>query len=324
MKAAAAPLLLVALILFFSAAPPAHALEKKVMGDVTVPEGETVEEVRTAWGDIVVEGEVEGDVSSGFGNVEIRGPVGGDVQAGFGDVSVDAPVAGDVRVGLGDLRLDDDARVGEDVSLGSGRSNLHPDAEVGAANAANMVGDLDEEGPSGASSGVVGWAVMTLGLAAAAVLLAVVAPGPLRASARSLEGAPGRSLLVGVGSLPAMVVASVLLAVTGVGILLLVLAWPAYLVLVLFGALVAAYFLGRKVVLVTGRYRAGDALAAVVGAVLVSAAYQVPFLGGLLFAALALLGTGGAVLAFLTGRRSRAPRPTYASYEDYLQARRDA
>ena len=187
-----------------------------------------------------------------------------------------------------------------------------------------MASDFDEDSPLEAFSDAIGWGVMTLGLAAAAVLLAVAAPGPLRASARSLEGAPVRSLLLGVGSLPAMLVASVLLAITGVGILLLFLAWPAYFALVLFGVLVAAYFLGRKVVLVTGRYRAGDALAAVVGALLVSVAYQIPFVGGLLFAALAFLGTGAAVLAFFTRRRSRTPRPTCAPYEEYLQGRRDA
>jgi hypothetical protein len=123
---------------------------------------------------------------------------------------------------------------------------------------------------------------------------------------------------------PAAVVVSILLAITGVGILLILLLWPAYLALVLFGVLVTAYFLGRKVVLATGRYRAGDALAAVVGAVLVSVAYLIPVLGSLVLAVLALLGTGAAVLALLTRRPLGTPRTTYASYEDYLKDRRDA
>jgi hypothetical protein len=122
---------------------------------------------------------------------------------------------------------------------------------------------------------------------------------------------------------PAAVIVSILLAITGVGILLILLLWPAYLALVLFGALVSAYFLGRKVMFATRRYRAGDALAAAVGAFLVSAAYLIPVLGGLVFAALALLGTGAAVLALLTRRPFGTPRTTYASYEDYLKDRRD-
>ncbi|HKH75913.1 MAG TPA: polymer-forming cytoskeletal protein [Rubrobacteraceae bacterium] len=327
MRAAAAPfflpaLLLAALILLPPA--PAHALEKGMMEDMVVEKGETVSEVRTAMGDVRVEGEVEGDVSSGVGDIKVRGPVGGDVEAGVGDVWIDAPVRGDVDVGLGDLHLGDGARIGGSVSRGVGKIDRHPEAMVGGDEVAGVTfdEDFDEDSPLGAFSDWIGWGVMTLGLAAAAVLLAVAAPGPLRASARSLEGAPGRSLLLGVGSLPAMIVVSILLFFTVVGGLLIPLLWPAYLALVVFGALVAVYFLGRKVVLATGRYRAGDALAAVVGALLVSAAYQIPFLGGLVLAGLAFLGTGAAVLALLTRRRTR--RPNYASYEEYLRARRDA
>ena len=325
MRAAAAPYFLPALILaamVLLPSTPAHALDKQVIGDVAIPEDQTVEEVRTAWGDVVVEGKVEEDVSSGVGDVLIRGPVGGDVEVGAGDVRVDAPVGGDVNVGNGDIYLESGAQVGGEISQGSGRLFRDDGADAGGKGTFGMASDFGEDSPLGAFSDWIGWGVMTLGLAAAAVLLAVAAPGPLRASARSLEGAPGRSLLLGVGSLPAMIVVSILLFFTVVGGLLLPLLWPAYLALVVFGALVAVYFLGRKVVLATGRYRAGDALAAVVGAVLVSAAYQIPFLGGLVFAGLVFLGTGASVLALLTRRRTR--RPAYASYEEYLRARRDA
>ena len=75
---------------------------------------------------------------------------------------------------------------------------------------------------------------------------------------------------------------------------------------------------------VLSNYRAGDALAATVGAVLVSVAFQIPFLGGIVFVALALLGTGAAFLALLSRRRpGGAPHATYASYEDYLRDRRE-
>lgn len=301
-----------------------QAAEKKVLGDILVPEGESAEEVRTVWGDVTVEGSVKGDVETGVGDVWIEGPVGGDVDVGSGDVHVNAPVGGDVDVGNGDVYLESGAQVRGEVSYHSGRLYLHPNAVVGGPPAAGMASDFGDDSLVGAFSDTIGWAVMTLGLIAAAVLLAVVAPRPLRASARSLEAAPGKSLVLGLGSVPAAIVISVLLAVTGVGVMLLLLLWPAYLALVLFGALVVAYFLGRKIVLVTGRYRAGDALAAAVGAFLVSAVCLIPVLGGLVFAVLALLGTGAAVWSLLTHRPLGASRATYASYEDYLRDRREA
>lgn len=302
---------------YFFSVDPAQASEKKVMGDRVVEEGESVEEISTAWGDVLVKGRVEGDINSGFGDIEVEGPVDGDVEAGFGNVRINAPVGGDVEAGFGDLDLDEGAQVAGRVYVGHGSRTDHPDAEVHGIQAAGMAFDDDDDSTLEIFSDVIGWLVLTSLLVGAAVLLAVVVPRPLRASARSLESSPVRSFVLGVGSVPVAIILVLLLAITVVGALLLV---PAYLMLLLFGLLVTAYFLGRKVVLVTGRYRAGDALAAAVGAVLVAATLWIPFLGGLIFFVLALLGTGAAVLALLTRRRQgAAPRATYASYEDYLR-----
>jgi hypothetical protein len=301
-------------------AAPAYASEKRVMGDRVVEEGETVEEISTAWGDVLVKGYVEGDIHSGFGDIEVEGPVDGDVEAGFGNVRINAPVGGDVEAGFGDLDLDQGAQVAGRVYVGHGSRMDHPDAEVHGIQAAGMTFD-DEDSALEVFSDVIGWLVLTSLFVGASVLLAVAAPRPLRASARSLEASPGRSFVLGVGSVPVVIVLVFLLAITVVGALLLV---PAYLALLLFGLLVTAYFLGRKIVLATGRYWAGDVLAAAVGAVLVAATLWIPFLGGLVFFALALLGTGAAVLAVLARRRQGStPRTTYASYEDYLRERGD-
>lgn len=323
MTQARAALLIPALLLAYLAfsASPAQALEKEILGNVVVEEGEVADEVSTVWGDVVVRGRVTGDVHSGFGDVTAEGPVGGDVKAGFGDVRVSGPVGGNVKAGFGDMLLLDGARVAGEARLGYGSmKEHHPDASVGGVQTAVM----DDESLSGASSGTIVRGVATLGFAAAALLLAVVAPRPLKASARLVGSAPGRSLLVGILSVPVVIAGSVLLALSGVGLLLLPFAWPAYLVTLLFGALVAAYFVGSRVVLATGRYRGGDALATVVGALLVSAVSLIPILGGLLLAGLVLLGTGAALSALVARRPFfGSPRPTYASYEDYLRAQRE-
>jgi cytoskeletal protein CcmA (bactofilin family) len=306
-------------------ASPALASEKKVMGDVVVKEGETVDEISTAWGDVRVEGQVEGDVRSGFGDIEINGPVGGDVDAGFGNVNINGPVEGDVKAGFGDLSLEKSAQVDGEVYVGHGTIQEHSEAQHQGNRTVGMFSGFEGEEPPFEVSflGVIGWSLMTLMLIGAAVLLAVAAPRPLKAATRSLETSPGRSLVLGLGSLPATVVVLILLAFTGVGLLLIPLLLPAYLVLLLFGVLVTAYFLGRRVVLAAGRYRSGDALAATVGAILVAVIFLIPFVGGLVLAILALLGAGAAVSALLARQRPRrgAPLATHASYEDYLRDR---
>src|SRR5215218_179416 len=96
---------------FLLLAGPAHAAEKRVMGDRVVEEGESVEEVSTAWGDVLVKGDVEGDVHSGFGGVGVDVPVCGDDEAGFWNVRINAEGGDDVKDGFDELHLEEGAKV---------------------------------------------------------------------------------------------------------------------------------------------------------------------------------------------------------------------
>ncbi len=319
-------------------APPAYAGERSVFRDVVVESNGYADKVSTIFGDVRVRGPVAGDVHSARGDVEIEGRCGGDVNAGFGDVTVREPVEGDVDAGFGDVYVH--SRVGGVVDADHGDVYLRPGAELAArprvGNGQVYMNDGAEVyGPKGAGMmsdfgsgkdrdffGFVGWFFAAAGFAACAVLAAVISPKALSAAARRAEEAPGRSLFFGLASIPAVLLLSVVLAVSVVGVPLLLLLAPAYLALVFYGALVAAFFVGRKVVLATGHYRSGNALAAAVGALLVSAATVIPFLGDLLLFALASLGTGAAILALIS--RRRVPRTPYPSYEAYVHDRRDA
>lgn len=317
---------------------PAQALEKQAWGDVVVEQGETVPDVSTAVGNVTVEGKVEGDVRSGIGNiavveggevgddikagrgdVEVNGPVGGGIEAGIGDVYVNAPVRGNIEVGRGDLEVEDGARVLGWASLGSGEFRGDKDAVAGAV-FTDPRPHMDHDPHWFGIADLVGWAFGTAVFAACAVLLAVLAPGPLLAAARRAEESPGWSLLFGMASVLVVFVFCVVLAVSIVGIPLLLLLAPAYLALVFFGALVAAYFVGRRIVFATGHYRRGNVLAAVVGGLVVAAVYLIPVLGGILIYGLALFGTGAAILALFSRRRP----PNYPSYEDYVRDSREA
>lgn len=317
---------------------PAYALEKSVFRDVTVERGTHAGEVSTVFGDARVRGPVAGDVHSAFGDVTVEQRVGGSVNSGFGDITVSAPVRGEVDAGFGDVRVN--SFVGGDIDVDHGGIVLGPDTIVmghvrpGSGEVEQSSGAVLHQGmgagmmPDFGSSedddliGYLGWFFAAAGFAACVVLTAVVAPRSLSAAARRAEEAPGWSLLIGLVSAPAVLVLSVALAVSVVGVPLLLLLAPAYLALVFYGALVAAYSLGRKVLLAAGRYRSGNALAATVGAFLVAAAALIPFLGELLVFALALLGTGASILALASRRRTR--RPAFPSYEAFVRDHRDA
>jgi cytoskeletal protein CcmA (bactofilin family) len=312
---------------------PAHAAEQRLVGDVVVGHRAVEHDVSTGAGDLEVRGRVEDDVHSGFGDVLVTGKVNGDIDAGFGDVKIEGPVEGDVRAEFGDVYVN--APVKGDIHAGWGEVDLGPDADISGnlecegceitGNRGAVKGDMmargmaidfdDSHGPS--IIGFFGWLFAALAFAACAVLAAVVAPRPLASAARRAEESPGRSFVYGLISLPAFFVLCVALAVTIIGIPLLVLLVPAYLALLFFGALVAAFFIGTRVLMVTGRYRVGNALAAVVGAMILAATTFIPVLGDLLLYALSLFGAGAIILALF----SRRPRASHPSYEAYVRDR---
>jgi cytoskeletal protein CcmA (bactofilin family) len=313
---------------------PAYAAEDRLVGDVVVSSGAVEPEVstgagnvevhglvrnyvRAGLGDVYVDGTVGGDIDAGFGDVEIEGRVGGDVHAEVGDVYVNAPVKGDVDVGRGDVTLGPNAAISGNLEFGSGEIAGDENAVEGAIVSEGMPSHFSESDGTDIL-GFVGWLFVALAFAACTVLAAVLAPRPLAAAARRAEEYPGRSFVYGLVSLPTVFVLCVVLAVSIVGIPILLLLAPAYLALLFFGALVAAFFLGSRVLLVTGRYRVGNALAAVVGALILAATTLIPVLGDLILSALVLLGTGAAILALFSRRR---PRAAYPSYEDYVRDR---
>jgi cytoskeletal protein CcmA (bactofilin family) len=312
---------------------PAHAAEEQLVGDVVVGRQGVENDVSTGAGDLEVRGLVEDDVHSGYGDVLVSGKVGGDIDAGLGDVKIEGPVEGDVRAEFGNVYVN--APVKGDVNVGWGDVDLGPDAEIsgnlecegceitgnrgavkGDMMARGMALDFDESHGPGII-GFVGWLFAALAFAACAVLAAVVAPRPLTSATSRAEESPGRSFVYGLVSLPVFFLLCVVLAVSIIGIPLLLLLVPAYLALLFFGALVAAFFIGTRVLMVTGGYRVGNALAAVVGAIILAATTFIPVLGDLLLYALSLLGTGAIILALF----SRRPRASHPSYEAYVRDR---
>jgi hypothetical protein len=309
---------------------PAHAAEERLVGDVVVDHRGVEHDVSTGFGDLEVRGLAQDDVHSGFGDILVTGEVRGDVNAGFGDVKIEGPVEGDVRAEFGDVYVND--RVEGDVNVGWGDVELGPRAEIlgnlecegceitgnrsavkGDMMARGMAIDFDEShGPS--IIGFFGRLFAALAFSACAVLAAVVAPRPLSSAASRAEESPGRSFIYGLVSLPVIFVLCVVLAVSIIGIPLLLLLVPAYLALLFFGALVAAFFIGTRVLMVTGRYRVGNALAAVVGAMILAATTFIPVLGDLLLYALSLLGTGAIILTLFSRRSPRASHPSYEAY----------
>ncbi len=222
-------------------------------------------------------------------------------------------MGGDVELGRGDLKLGPEAVVRGDLHYGSGEFTGDTEDVTGTFRAGGMGPGMDHDPDDFGVLSVLGWMFAAALFTACSVLAAVLTPRQLTAVTRRAETSPGLSLVLGIVTVPAFVVLCIVLAVSIIGIPLLLLLAPAYLALVFYGALAAAYLIGRRVVFAARREHVGNAMAAVVGALILAVAYLIPVLGGLLVYGFALFGTGACILALASRRRSGA-YPTFGAF----------
>lgn len=246
---------------------------------------------------------IEGDVVAVFGSVRVDGEVAGNAVAVFGSVELGprASVSGDAVAVLGALDAAEGSRVtGESVSVG-----LLP-LTFGLPALPFVLATIG-----------LGWLVTLF----FGWMFALLFPERLVRVAQAASRRTAASFALGVLSGPLAVVATVLLAVTVVGVVLAVLMPFAFVVLVYAGQISAAYVLGCKLLRrapgtgsAIGAIAAASTLVAaffVIGAVLWTSAGMVrtvalffDLVGLLLLLGLSCIGTG----AFLLSRFGSAPR----------------
>jgi hypothetical protein len=251
---------------------------------------------------------VFGDVVAVFGSVDVAGIVTGDVVAVFGSVRLQpgASVNGDVVAVGGRLHQEEGSQInGETVSV-----SFLP-FEWGVPPLNIILGAI-----------AAGWLVTTL----CGALFAWVAPTRMLRVAVTCSRRTAASLVLGVISVPLMLMAVVLLLVTVIGIPLAVLLPVAFALMGFAGQIVATYVLGSKLM----RRRLGEgnlippfvvgntfvaAMFALGMALAVGAVSARPF--GVFFMSLALLlhsglgciGTGAFLLSRLGARPADVTLP---------------
>ncbi|MFB6094769.1 MAG: polymer-forming cytoskeletal protein [Halanaeroarchaeum sp.] len=145
-------------------APVVGPLAQTAAGTVVVNEGETVGDLQTVAGTVLIRGTVTGDVSVVAGDVVIAetARVAGGVSGAAGSLHIAGTVDGPVQFAAGSVVIGPAATVGGDLSIGAGTLRLAGrvagDARVGAetitvAPTARVGGDLRYDGDLRVQSG---------------------------------------------------------------------------------------------------------------------------------------------------------------------------
>ncbi len=292
--------------------------------DAYLPADETADTVVSIFGSSTSAGEARDGVVSIFGDTRVTGRVGDAVVAVFGDTYVNSRVGGDVAAVFGNLELGPEADVrGEAVAVG-GSIKRHPDAEVrGGIQQVSFAGEFAQfrwlrpwvehclllGRPLALEPGLE-WAWwLTFGFLAFYVLIALLFGGAVQKCAETLETHPGETTLASLAMVFLSPIFILLLSITVIGIVFVPFFVLALFIAGLFGKAVVLAVLGRRVTRVfDGGPFAHVAVAVVIGGLIVTALYLVPFLGFIVYKVVGILGLGVVAYTLLLILRARAPQ----------------
>lgn len=268
--------------------------------------------VTVAGYDLDIGAAVGGNLRAGGRTVRIAGPVGGSALVSAGSLTLDAPVAGDAALDASNITFGPDAAVAGRLALyGPGADSVAVPEGVAPPDRIERHPDASapESGPLGtATVGEAGWRVLAVGfvvgvvvLAVLAFLVALVAPRSVEGLSARLADEPVRAVWIGFLTLSALLGACVVAVLTIVGVLAVPVILLVTGILCFLGYLVAVYVVGRAVWARFDRLppdTVGErAIAALIGAAVVSVVGLVPFVGWPLLLLLTLAGLGALAIA---------------------------
>jgi uncharacterized RDD family membrane protein YckC len=300
--------------------------ERVAIGHSThLPAGEKASAVVAVFGSATSDGEVSDAVVAVLGNSRATGPVGDSVVAVLGNVYVNSKVGDAVVAVLGNVELGPKADVGGDVVAVGGKITKDPTAVVrGQQHNVSFLGALGDLewlrawfkhclllGRPLAIGPHLGWVwIPAFGFLALYVVLALLFSGGMEKCVLTLETQPGYSILAALLSVLLAPIATILLAVTGVGLFVIPFLVAGMFFATLFGKAVMLAWLGRRITRLFGDGPLNHiAMAVLFGGIIVLGIYLVPFLGFIVFKLLAWIGLGVVIYTLLLGmkREKRAP-----------------
>ena len=276
--------------------------------------------VVAVFGSATSEGEVADAVVSVLGNTRVTGPVGDAAVAVFGSTYVNSKVGDAVVAVFGNVELGPDADVSGDVVAVGGSVKRDPKAVVhGEVHNISFGGAFSDMewlrswfvncvlyGRLLAFGPHLMWAWwIALGFLAFYVVLALLFGQGVEKCTETLEQRPGYTILAALLTVLLAPVAFVLLAITGVGLVLVPFLAAGLFFAGLFGKVVMLGWLGRRITRLFGINH--PALAVLVGGVILLGLYTVPILGIILYKLLGWIGLGVVVYTLLLGMKREKP-----------------
>jgi uncharacterized RDD family membrane protein YckC len=315
------------------AGEPPDAVESVEDAVEVIRERVRIPEVIQVGGDGVVERDQEtSDLVVVFGEGRMLGKVRHDMVVVLGQAYVDGPVGGDLVAPFTRLELGPNARIDGDMVIVGGSLEADPEAEVDGQRVEitwEKLRDIPgvavlEEFFSGFkawfSQGLLlgrllphqwgWWWWVAIGTAATYFFLALVAPRPVAAGTAELESQPVAAFFIGILGYVLVNVLFLILAATGVGVLVMPFFVVGLFIIQLVGKASVYQLVGYRI----GSQWGGGSLSQPLPALLAGLAvftliYMIPVLGLMVWLISAPLGFGAALMALFRALRSESSPP---------------
>lgn len=288
---------------------------------IEIKEGETVDNAVVYGGNMVVRGRVEKDAVVFGGNLEVFGSVDGDVHAFGGSVTLHpgARVEGEASAFGGQVIRAEGAHVEGDIEsmegaslgsmvLGEVKDSLQKEFKR-SEEADSEKSEASEEDDSG--GGFPAFLLKFAALFGLGFLGQLLFPTRMKELAAEIKAQPVNSGLTGLLGAVALIPISVILAITLVGIPVLVLMWLVIPLAAALGLAAVASEIGLRLPFLRGRKTQAAVLA--LGLLVLLSVGAIPVLGWLVMA-LAVLVAFGAVIRTRFGSRTRSMPEPYSPH----------
>ncbi|MEQ8966447.1 MAG: polymer-forming cytoskeletal protein [Azospirillaceae bacterium] len=254
---------------------------------------------------------VGSDLFAAGGDLTIDGTVAGDALLGGGTIEIAGTIEGDVEAAGGSLILLPGARIGGDLRFhGADPPEIVEGATVGGTVTHDriMPGERGERGEDrehrGWIAGLVGGVLFTIGVMIAGALWLAASPQTVTGAARSFRESPVIGGLLGLAVAAVWPLATLLAAVTVIGLPVAGVLFLLYPIVLFAGYLAAAFGLS-DVVLARRILPPGyglRVLAFVIAVLVLAVVSLIPFLGTLAVIVIFLVGLGALARSVFAGR----------------------
>ena len=288
-------------------------------GDVNI--NAPVTSVVIAGGDVNINAPVTSVVIAG-GDVNINAPVSGDVFVAGGQISINSDIEGKIVAAGGDIDLRGDAK---NAVIAGGNINIHSttvisrDAVITGGNVSNagkIIGNLtvraenfQNTGSAGSvdfkkSEGLQGLQrvmnifsiLMTVGFLIIGIILLKLFPAQFFIVEEEVRKAPVKNTLVGFVLIIASVILIILFSVTIIGFPVALIMGMLFITALMLSSLFVSFAVGRKIVDLF-KFETNDILIFVLGFVILSLLFRIPYAGVLIGIVAISLGFGAIIYA---------------------------